>query len=86
MDTLSCIFCHIVNLLMSTFNQPQGSGGPDMSLDVTEEASKGGGGGGAGAKGGKAKGGEKVVTLSPSEKCANISMFMQKFIDSILND
>ena len=57
-----------------------------MSLDVTEEASKGGGGGGAGAKGGKAKGGEKVVTLSPSEKCANISMFMQKFIDSILND
>jgi hypothetical protein len=56
-----------------------------MSLDVTEEASKGGGGGGGG-KGGKAKGGEKVVTLSPSEKSANISMFMQKLIESILND
>lgn len=46
---------------MSSFQQPQGGGGADASLDVTDETAQQASGN---AKGGKAKGGEKVVVLS----------------------
>ena len=68
---------------MTTFSQQAGGGGADSSLDVEDETGKQAAGA---AKGGKAKGGEKVVVTTPAERAANLVMFMSKLIESILND
>jgi hypothetical protein len=69
-------------MTMTSFSQQASSSGPDSSMDVEDETSKSSGP----AKGKPGKGGEKVVVTSPAERAANVLSFMQKLIESVMND